>query len=70
MDAGAWGLISVTWKGKKERQISKGPSLLCCPPFLCSEVARGQGAGLLSGTWSLRPEALWPGEASGEGGEA
>lgn len=31
-------MISVTWKGKKERQISKGPSLLCSPRSLLSRT--------------------------------
>lgn len=38
VDAGAWGLISVTWKGEKERQVSEGPSLLCCPRSLLSRT--------------------------------
>ena len=38
MDAGDWGLISVTWKGEKERQVSEGPSLLCCPRSLLSRT--------------------------------
>lgn len=31
-------MISVTWQGEKERQISKGPSLLCCPRRLLSRT--------------------------------
>ena len=66
MDAGAWGLISVTWKGEKERQIHKGPCLLCCPRTLLSRTppdARQSRvplwAGLSASAGPLQLEQSW-----------